>query len=42
VLGFKEKPVKTVTLVPVPVAEAEKRFLAGFYKLEQAMALQAR
>jgi 5'-deoxynucleotidase YfbR-like HD superfamily hydrolase len=42
VLGFKEKPLTTVKLTPLPVAEAERRFLAGFHKLEQAMALQAR
>jgi len=42
VLHFKEKPIKTIKLVPVPVAEAERRFLEGFRKLEQALALQAR
>lgn len=42
VLGFKEKPLKDVKLVPLPVAEAEQRFLAGFRVLEKALALQAR
>ena len=42
VLNFREKPLKNVKLVPLPVADAEQRFLAGFRKLEQAMALQTR
>lgn len=42
VLHFKEKPIKDIKLTPLPVVEAEKRFLAGFRKLEQALALQAR
>ncbi|MDX2144892.1 MAG: YfbR-like 5'-deoxynucleotidase [Rhodospirillaceae bacterium] len=41
-LNFKEKPLKHVKLVPVPVAEAEKRFLEGFRQLERAMTLEAR
>ena len=42
VLSFKEKPLKDVKLVPVSVAEAERRFLEGFRLLEKAIALQAR
>lgn len=42
VLRFKEKPLKTVKLVPIPVAEAERQFLAGFRKLEQAVKLETR
>jgi 5'-deoxynucleotidase YfbR-like HD superfamily hydrolase len=42
VLGFTEKPLKDVTLTPVPVAEAERRFLEGFHALEKALALQNR
>ncbi len=42
VLNFKEKPLNDVKLIPLSVAEAEKRFLAGFRVLEKAMALQAR
>lgn len=42
VLDFKEKPLKNVKLLPVPVAEAERRFLEGFRKLEQAMILEKR
>jgi hypothetical protein len=42
VLRFKELPLKTVKLTPLPVAEAEKRFLEGFRKLEQAMKLESR
>ena len=42
VLNFKEKPLKDVKLVPLPVAEAERRFLEGFQLLEKAIALQAR
>jgi hypothetical protein len=41
-LKFKEKPLKHVKLVPLPVAEAERRFLEGFRQLEQAMRLEAR
>lgn len=40
VLDFTEKPLKDVTLVPLPVVEAEKRFLEGFRQLEKAIALQ--
>jgi uncharacterized protein len=42
VLNFKEKPLKDVKLVPLPVAEAERRFLEGFHVLEKAIQLQAR
>ena len=42
VLGFKERPLPKVKLTPVPVAEAEKNFLDGFKKLEQALILEAR
>jgi uncharacterized protein len=42
VLGFKEKPLQDVTLTPLPVAEAEQRFLDGFYALEKALSLQTR
>ena len=42
VLGFREKPLHDVKLVPVPVAEAEKAFLDGFRLLESAMTLQNR
>jgi len=42
VLGFTEKPMKDVTLTPVSVVEAERRFLEGFHVLEKALALQAR
>ncbi|MBY0509612.1 MAG: HD family hydrolase [Rhodospirillaceae bacterium] len=42
VLNFKEKPLKDVKLVPLPVAEAERRFLEGFRVLEKAIQLQAR
>jgi 5'-deoxynucleotidase YfbR-like HD superfamily hydrolase len=42
VLGFREKPLNDVRLVPLPVAEAERRFLAGFRALEKAMAIQTR
>jgi hypothetical protein len=41
-LNFKEKPLKHVKLTPLPVAEAEKRFLDGFRRLERAMTLEAR
>ena len=42
VLNFKEKPLKDVKLVPLPVAEAERQFLDGFHILEKALALQGR
>lgn len=42
VLNFKEKPLKDVTLKPLPVADAEKAFLDGFRVLEKALALQTR
>jgi len=42
VLNFKEKPLKDVKLEPLPVAEAERRFLDGFHILEKALALQSR
>lgn len=42
VLGFREKPLSDVKLVPVPAAEAEKAFLDGFRTLEAAMMLQRR
>lgn len=42
VLSFKEKPLKDVKLVPLPAAEAERRFLEGFRALEKALALQSR
>lgn len=42
VLNFKEKPLKDVTLKPLPVAEAERAFLEGFRVLEKALALQTR
>jgi len=42
VLGFKEKPLKDVKLVPLPVADAERQFLDGFRVLEKALALQSR
>ncbi len=42
VLGFREKPLDDVTLVPLPVAEAERKFLDGFRILEKALALQKR
>ena len=41
-LNFKEKPLKHVKLTPLPVAEAERQFLAGFRQLEQALRLEAR
>lgn len=41
-LKFKEKPAKSVRLTPVPVADAERKFLEGFRKLETAMRLEAR
>lgn len=42
VLNFKERPLKDVKLVPVPVTEAERKFLEGFRVLEEAVRLQAR
>lgn len=42
VLNFPEKPLKDVTLTPLPVVEAERAFLAGFRDLEKALALQSR
>jgi 5'-deoxynucleotidase YfbR-like HD superfamily hydrolase len=42
VLGFREKPLDDVTLTPLPVAEAERKFLDGFRTLAAAMDLQKR
>lgn len=42
VLNFKEKPLDDVKLIPLPVAEAEQKFLESFYVLEKAVALQDR
>ncbi len=42
VLNYKEKPLKDVKLEPLPVAEAEQRFLEGFRRLEKAVARQTR
>lgn len=42
VLGFAEKPLKDVTLTPLPAAEAERVFLEGFHVLEKALQLQSR
>jgi 5'-deoxynucleotidase YfbR-like HD superfamily hydrolase len=42
VLNFKEKPLKDIKLVPLPVAEAERQFLEGFWVLEKAVTLQQR
>lgn len=42
VLGFTEKPLRDMTLTPLPVAEAERRFLEGFHALEKSLALQSR
>ncbi len=42
VLNYKEKPLKDVKLVPLPVADAERQFLEGFRALEKALALQSR
>ncbi len=42
VLRFKEVPLKTAKLTPLPVIEAERRFLEGFKKLEQALDLESR
>ena len=41
-LKFKEKPMKSAKLTPLPVAEAERKFLEGFRQLENAMRLEAR
>lgn len=41
-LKFKEKPLRGVTLKPLPAAEAERKFLEGFERLEQAMKLERR
>ncbi|MHB1204502.1 MAG: HD domain-containing protein [Rhodospirillaceae bacterium] len=42
VLNFKEPALKDVKLTPLPVAEAERKFLEGFRALEEAIVLQAR
>lgn len=42
VLGFREKPLSDVKLIPLPVAEAERQFLDGFRTLEKALTLQKR
>lgn len=42
VLNFKEKPLKDIKLEPLPVADAERRFIEGFRVLEKAMKLQIR
>ncbi len=42
VLNFKEKPLADVKLTPLPVVEAERKFLEGFRTLEKAVALQGR
>jgi len=42
ILGFAEKPLKGLSLTPLPVAEAEQKFLDGFEILRQSMKLQAR
>jgi 5'-deoxynucleotidase YfbR-like HD superfamily hydrolase len=42
VLNFKEQPLKDVKLTPLPVAEAERKFLEGFRALAEAIVLQAR
>lgn len=42
VLNFREKPLKDMKLTPLPVTEAERRFLTGFQALERAMTLQKR
>jgi len=42
VLGFREKPLDDVVLTPLPVAEAERKFLDGFRTLAAAMDLQKR
>lgn len=41
-LNFKEDGLKDVKLIPLPVAEAERKFLEGFRALEEATVLQAR
>lgn len=42
VLNFKEKPLKDVKLSPVSAEDAERRFLAGYHKLEAALRLERR
>lgn len=42
VLGFTEKPLKDIKLVPLPAAQAERQFLEGFHVLEKALQLQSR
>ena len=42
VLNFREKPLKDVKLIPLPVAEVERKFMEGFRVLEKAIALQDR
>ncbi|QXG80726.1 YfbR-like 5'-deoxynucleotidase [Rhodospirillum rubrum] len=42
VLGIAEKPLRDVTLVPLPVAEAQARFLEAFHRLEAAMESSSR
>lgn len=42
VLNFKERPLKDITLTPLPVADAERKFLEGFRTLEKALLLQSR
>jgi len=42
ILGFREKPLKGFPLTPLPVADAERKFLDGFEVLRQSMKLQAR
>ncbi|MCA1941297.1 MAG: HD family hydrolase [Caenispirillum bisanense] len=39
VLGIKARPLPKVVLTPLPSREAERRFLDGFRRLEQEMAL---
>jgi len=41
-LGFREKPLTSVTLKPMPAKAAEEAFLAGFRELEKALALEQR
>ncbi len=41
-LKFKEKPLKSFTLVPLSAVEAERTFLLGFRQLERAMRLENR
>jgi 5'-deoxynucleotidase YfbR-like HD superfamily hydrolase len=42
VLGIKEKPLTNVTLVPLPVVEAQGRFLDAFRRAEAAVRLASR